>query len=520
MTKTNSKTYPNRQPKLLEAVWRDRRIGIAIAVCVTVLFGLLVGVTMPRGPVTATQALLVMFTGLVVGLIAGLVTRSRWAMLIAPVAHILTMELMWLNVPGTTVDAIRLDNTFGIFALIFGRGFYALLAILPMSLGASFGAEIARRLSGQAVRSASRLREVARWTPAAIVSVVLIALAVMIVLPPSTPQILGPDGKPLPGSVAELTTVKLNGHDQAVMIRGNSTDNPVLLYLSGGPGQSDLAYSRVLYGDLEKNFVVVSWDQRGNGKSYSALDPASTLTFDQAVSDTVELTNYLRERFGEDKIYLMGESYGTLLGVQTVKQRPDLYYAYISSGQMVSPRETDRRLWQDVQDYANKTGNEQLGASMRAYGEPPYRDIYAYMTVMSYYDALAGPYTPPEEYMRKGQASGVGPYGIMASEYSLVEKVNVIRGLFDVFSIMYPQLQEIDYRKDTEKLNVPVYALDAEHELTARRNLSLEWYRGLEAPHKELITFENAGHSVAFEEAHNLSRILNETVLPATYPGR
>ena len=92
------------------------------------------------------------------------------------------------------------------------------------------------------------------------------------------------------------------------MLRGQSIDKPVLLYLSGGPGQSDLPYSRLLFDDLSRNFVVVSWDQRGTGKSYAALDPTSTLTLNQAIADTIELTQYLRERFGEKKIYLLGES--------------------------------------------------------------------------------------------------------------------------------------------------------------------------------------------------------------------
>ncbi|CAJ36922.1 alpha/beta fold hydrolase [Methanocella arvoryzae] len=510
-------SHTGKLPPFLEAIWRDNRIGWAIAIGTAIVFGALVALIMPRGPTTATLALLGMSGGLAAGLIAGIATRSRWAMLLAPVAHMITMEITWLGVPGVTVDAIRLDNMYGILALIFGRGFYALMVLLPMVLGASLGAWFARRLSGRSTPAESKLKTIARWTPTVIVTLVLIGLAVLVVLPPGTPPILGADGKPLPGSIAELQTVKINGDDQAILIRGHSVDNPVLLYLSGGPGQSDMAFCRVLYTDLEKDFVVVSWDQRGNGKSYSALDPVSEFTFNQSVSDTIELTNYLRERFGEDRIYLMGESYGSLLGVQAVKQRPDLYYAYIGSGQMVSPKETDRRLWQDMQDYANRTGNEQLGATMRAYGQPPYQDIFGYMTVMSYYDALAGPYTPPAEYMQKGQGANIGPYGVFASEYSFVERVNVVRGLFDVFSIMYPQLQEIDYRQDTTKLDVPVYILDAGHELTSRRNLATEWYNMLEAPHKEMITFENAGHSVAFEEEYNLSRIMRESIVPATY---
>lgn len=507
-------------PKPLEAVWRDRRIGIAIAVGIAVLFGILVFLTMPRGPATSTQALVVMISGLAVGLIAGLATRSRWAMLLAPATFAIVVEITWLGIPGMTVDGIRLDNMYGILALILGRGFFALIALLPMILGASLGAYAGRRLSGKEPGTSGLLRTIARWTPTVITSIVLIALAVVIALPAMTPPITGADGKPVAGSIAELTTVKLGGHDQAISIRGYSVDKPVLLYLAGGPGQSDLAMPRVLYGELEKEFVIVCWDQRGTGKSYSSLDPASTLTLDQATADTIELTNYLRERFHEDKIYLLGESYGTILGVKTVQKRPDLYYAFIGSGQMVNVLETDTRLNHDLVDYANRTGDKQLADQMRAFGVPPYRDPYAGAIVATYYDKLGENFTPPAEYTELKSASGIGPLNNMAGEYNLVEKVDTVRGLMDVYTIMYPQLQDIDFRKDATRLEVPVYILDAEYELPQRRDLAVEWYNLLEAPKKRTFTIENAGHAAAMEGFRDFTRIINETVLPETYPGR
>ena len=301
------------------------------------------------------------------------------------------------------------------------------------------------------------------------------------------------------------------------MIRGYSVDKPVLLYLSGGPGQSDLAYVRVLFDDLSRDFVVVDWDQRGAGKSYSALDPTSTWTVNQAVSDTVELTNYLRQRFNEQKIYLLGESWGSTLGVLSVQQHPELYYAYIGSGQMVSQRVTDQRLYQDMLAYAERTGNTSVASKMRSYGPPPYTDLFAMTYVMSYYEELS-PYTPPQAYRDLGSGSGIGPMGIMGSEYNLIEKTNVLRGLVDMGSIMYPQLQTIDFRQDVPKLAVPVYMLVGQHELRARNDLALEWFNQLQAPSKQLYTFADAGHSVVFEEFGAFHQIMTDTVVPATYP--
>ena len=127
------------------------------------------------------------------------------------------------------------------------------------------------------------------------------------------------------GSVSELVSVELGGHEQWIQVRGASADLPVLLYLSGGPGQSDLPFSRVLLEPLTKDFLVVGWDQRGAGKSYSAID--ASLTLDRAVEDTVELARTLAQRYGHQKIYLLGESWGSILGVLAVQRAPELFHA-------------------------------------------------------------------------------------------------------------------------------------------------------------------------------------------------
>jgi pimeloyl-ACP methyl ester carboxylesterase len=136
---------------------------------------------------------------------------------------------------------------------------------------------------------------------------------------------------------------------------------------------------------------------------------------------------------------------------------------------------------------------------------------------MGYYGLLETPYTPPAAYVERGEASGIGQFGLFGSEYSFVENANLIRGLVDMFSLMYPQLQEIDFRTDVPELGVPVYVLDGENELRGRRELAHEWFAQLTAPHKELITFADAGHAVAFEQVDAFLRLMNEEIVPSTY---
>ena len=492
-------------------------MGIALTVGIAAMAGIIVALTLPRGPTTQTQGLLVLASGLIVGLIAGYAMRSGLALLLAPLVHVVALEIARPQLLGPTVGALRFNEVYGVLAFLLGRGFYGLIAVIPMMLGAYLGTMLAHEMTGGSSGSSS----VWRWIPTVLSTLVIVALAVWIALPASTPPILDAAGNPVSGSIAELTTVRLGGQDQTIMVRAHSPDKPVLLYLNGGPGQSGLPYTRVILSDLSKDFVIVDWDQRGTGKSYAAFEPGSTLTLERAITDTVELANYLRQRFNQQKIYVMGESWGSILGVLVVQRQPQLFHAFISSGQMVSLRETDRRINKDVLELAARTNNAGLTAKMRSYGQPPYADMpYANVFAMGQYDALYKPYRPSQAYMDRGNKSGIGFYGIMASEYNLVEKVNVLRGLMDTFTVLYPQLQAIDFRQDAKRLEVPVYILDGTAELSARRDLMLEWFGALEAPKKKIFPLENAAHSVAFEQFEAFDKIMLETILPETYQKR
>lgn len=516
--------YPRRTDlPYLRRVWRRPWIATVIAVGVAALSGALAALAMPRGPITSPQALGLMAMGLATGLVAGVVLRSRWATLLTPAVHVAAFELGRWGTPGPTVSSLQLDSAYGVLAFVLGRILYALAGLLPMLLGGSLGVALARRWSGLSARTRKPVGYAwlrVRRLVTALTAVGLVGLAALIVQPASTPEILGPDGKPLPGSIASLEAIRLGGREQWITIRGHSAENPVLLSLAGGPGQSDLPYARVLWRDLERDFVVVGWDQRGTGKSYPALDPIADLTLEQAITDTIELSEYLRARFDEEKIYLHGESWGSTLGVLAAQRRPDLYHALIASGQMVSQRETDRRLYHDVLDLAAQTGDEGLARALRAFGEPPYPSIFANALVMQQYDRLYKPHTLPESTLTRGPllAREAGPWGLLGREYGLVEKIGVLRGLIDMFSAMYPQLQGLDFREDAPRLEVPYYMLDGAAELTARRDLALEWFDQLDAPLKRRFTFENGAHSVGFEHFEAFHQLMVDTVLPETYP--
>jgi len=448
---------------------------------------------------------------LLLGMAAGLVTSSRWSMLLAPLAFFAAFELARLGVQGPTVDGLHLGSAYGIIAFVTGRLLPGLLAAVPMMLGAILGAWLAGRLGNETATGLGVLG----WTVSGLVALALIAVAVFIARPASTHPIVGPDGKTLPGSIAELTTVPIGGHDQVLMIRGRSVDNPVLLHLAGGPGGTDLGAMRA-DTTLESQFVVVTWDQRGTGKSYAALGPVETLTLEQMVADTIEVTNYLRERFEEQKIYLMANSWGTVIGVLAVQQHPELFHAYVGTGQMVSPRETDVMFYEDSLAWAVKTGNADLVATLRRIGMPPYEDLLNYEPVISREHAW-NPY--PELDTSKEM-----PFNMFVPENTWMDRINGMRGLLDTFAVLYPQIQDIDFRHDVPSLDVPVYLVMGAHEARGRAVPASEWFEKLTTPSKQWISFEHSGHRPSFEEpaafASLMVQIAGETAARSGGQGR
>ena len=346
----------------------------------------------------------------------------------------------------------------------------------------------------------------------------LVAVSVLAVLLSqwyaTTPLITGADGQPLPGSIAALEQVELNGRSQWITVRGRDVEKPVLLFLAGGPGGSQLAATRKLLGGLEEHFVVVNWDQPGVAKSYGAADFA-TLTPEQYIADGLELTNYLSERFGQEKIYLVGESWGNLLGVWMVQRHPEQYHALVGVAQMVAFLETDTYDYELAVQIAEERGDAGTLEGLHEQGPPPYYGDGVALKVARYIMYLSS-------YMMQNPAitgPGYDTFGdIGAVEYGLADKVNYVRGLLRTMEALWPQLWEVDLRSEAPQLAVPIYFLEGRHDVNAPPALAEDYLMTLEAPHKELIWFEHSGHSPWVDEAPKMVDVMVNTVLAQTTP--
>jgi len=327
-----------------------------------------------------------------------------------------------------------------------------------------------------------------------------------------TPPITDAQGNSLPGSIASLEKVELNGSQQWISIRGQDVDKPVLLFLAGGPGGSDLAAARYTLGGLEEHFVVVNWEQPGAGKSFDVAGRAS-LTPDRYIEDAHALVALLKQRFGVEKVYVLGESWGSALGILLVQRYPQDFHAFIGTGQMVAFLENDRICYDFAMQLAQERGDTEKVDKLTRQGPPPY---YGSDVALKQAVYLLDTFN----YMNNNPAIYEGDTNTLrdlaAPEYGLYDKVNWLRGVLDTLGIVYPQLWDIDFRTQAARLDVPVYFLIGRHDVNAPTALTEQYYEVLEAPHKEIVWFEHSGHNPWISESDRFVQVMVDTVLAQT----
>jgi pimeloyl-ACP methyl ester carboxylesterase len=448
----------------------------------------------PRGPLTPGQALWSVLISAALGGLAGRVTRSRWAALVAPAAFVTALEAARWTVPGPSVDGPHL-STFGIIALVTGRGLHGLLSVLPMIVGAAYGAARRDRRTG-----AWRIvRRVGAGLAAALVVAVTVAVAV-----PARTAAVGP------GGVAEFAAVTVGDHRLGMLIRGADVTRPVLLYVPGGPGESEFGSFRRHLGALEQHFVVAVLDRRGAGRSYAGLDPVRSYTLDSAVQDVVAVTDHLRGRFGQDRILLLAHSGGSLLGALAAHRHPEKYRAYVGTGQAVHLPGTDRMFYDDVLAWARRTGDDALAAGLVAQGPPPYAGFWPYEPILTNLNRVY-----PYDRSRNAEGDGGSTENLGVAEYTVLEQLHAGVTVMDTWTVLYPQMQGIDLRTDVPRLAVPAYFVQGAHEMRGLAVPFAEWYAALDAPAKHLIVLGTSGHRPPFEQPADfvaaMTRVLAET---------
>lgn len=345
----------------------------------------------------------------------------------------------------------------------------------------------------------------------------VLLVAALLLWPGRTPPITDANGQVVPGSIAVLEKIRVNGTDQWVLLRGWNVKNPVLLFLSGGPGGTEMGWVRAHNAELEKHFTVAVWEQPGVGKSYPiALWHPEHLKLDQIIEDGLAVTAYLRQRFGQEKIFLVGHSWGSFLGVWMAQKKPEWFHVYVGVGQMTSTLEDDQMGYRYVMEKARAEGNATLVRKLEKNGPPPYQGSLMLLRYMDYLNPLTG---YEHHLIRQAGGGGGNTFGEMVSlpEFRWADKIYAFVGLIHTFGVVYDQLntRQVDLAQSATEFRLPVFFLTGRHDLNAMASLSERYFDKIRAPHKELIWFEQSGHNPNYgSESDKFHRVLAEKVLP------
>src|SRR5215475_215362 len=317
-----------------------------------------------------------------------------------------------------------------------------------------------------------------------------------------------------PGGVEQLEKVQIGGIDQWVSIRGTDRGNPVLLYIHGGPGYVSIPMSWWFTRGLEEYFTVVQWDQRAAGKTYLLSDSAkiaSTVTTERMIGDVEEMAGWARREFGKDKIFVLGHSYGSFLGLQVAQRHPEWFYAYIGVCQSINGPENERRGWRFAIDAARRAGNAEAVRELEAiapYAAPgqavPIKDLYIQRKWVGSYGGVMAYRT---------DNSADSDLAQLSPDYSDQEISRIWDGNKFGTPYLLPDLVSTDLSK-IRKLAVPLILFEGRHDMNVNSDIAAAWFDKVRAPEKHLVWFEHSGHMPMTEEPGKFLVSLARYALP------
>jgi pimeloyl-ACP methyl ester carboxylesterase len=328
---------------------------------------------------------------------------------------------------------------------------------------------------------------------------VVLVLVVWGLLPASTPAIPGER------AIAALERIPLGGFRQTVLLRGQDTRKPVLLYLHGGPGMGMLPVARHMTAGLEADFLTVHWDQRGAGASCAGVD-WSTLTLERMLGDTIELSEHLVERFGRP-IFLLGHSWGSVIGALAVQQRPELFAAYIGLGQLVHGRRNEQLSHAFTLAEARRRGDAEAIAQLESV-QPPYPNNAALGTQRRWLVTYGG------TIYDTARAREALPAMLFGREWTLATRL----GAFPCFDAsterLWSSVDSVDFLTSIPRLEVPVLLFSGRHDYNTPFTLTEEWAARLEAPHVQVVWLEDVAHMAPLEAPEAFQAAIREELAP------
>jgi len=315
-----------------------------------------------------------------------------------------------------------------------------------------------------------------------------------------------------------METVEIGGIQQVMYSRGENRENPVVLYIHGGPGSPSMPLLHDWQYPLEEHFTFVHWDQRNSGKTFFLNNPEAilkTLTFEQVLTDAYEVAQHIKNRFNKEEITVLGHSWGSILGTALVQTHPKLFNAYIGVGQVVNMIDNERVGFEVLLERAQADGNEEHIKAIKS----------------------LAPYPPPDKSFDEGVLELImevrnwqAKYGLAASvsieqiltllfspHYRLKEKLNyrnALKNQMPLLKSLFDKVDTIDIHKFGLEYAIPVFYILGDKDYQTPHTLARTFFDKISAPQKEFFLIPNAGHNAMHDKTDEFNRILLEKIRP------
>lgn len=308
---------------------------------------------------------------------------------------------------------------------------------------------------------------------------------------------LDEEGKPLKDSIAEKTKINVNGIEQGMIIRGKNKDNPVILFLHGGPGVPEYFLQEKYPCNLEDYFTLCWWEERGSGISYKQDIEPKGISIDQLVEDTISISEYLKDKYKQDKIYLMGHSFGSFLGIRAAKERPDLYHAYIAMAQLTGNELTGTKsntlTYEYMYKYFTKKKDRASLGKLKQYsnfhkdGSISFKEEY--LAALDNLKHKAGCGTM---HTMSSVISGIFLPQLNSSCYTLGEIINYWKAKARMKDTkVFQEIKDLNLFEEDLKFEIPIYFFSGVYDYTCPYPLMKELFNKIEAPKKKFIPLKS-----------------------------
>jgi pimeloyl-ACP methyl ester carboxylesterase len=321
---------------------------------------------------------------------------------------------------------------------------------------------------------------------------------------------------PIDKDCFHFNMVKIGGIKQAIMIRGHNHNKPVMLYIHGGPGFPLYPFEPMdkSLRALEEKYIMVFWEQRGTGKSFSHRIKSKSMNVEQFVQDTKEVIDYVKGVTGADKVFLWGHSWGTSIGAIFASRYPEYLHAYISTGQSVNPLKNERLSYEFAYDEAIKNNRKralrQLSKVDTVAASYTLEDALLVRKWVYRFGGVVRSATQEKTYINVSEIAAI----LLASEYSVVERINMVLLPYYSANMLWKEIKEVNLMEQAVKIDVPVYFLVGRHDYIVSHVLAEQYFNKLDAPQgKELIWFENSAHRPFNEENEKFIDVMNNKIL-------